>query len=460
MFGLWPKKFRQPRSSRKEFPPLGQMDIEADKGRRRSFLRYLNWGLLFMGALAILATFAMPEYALYTISIAAVSLVTFVLVLLLLKYNHVRSAGILFSFLIEITFFLLLQEARSTPVQDPVNNTLMLVMMGLPIVFAGMTLGRQMVFWMALLNTLLQLLSIYTFGPQNIPTFSINVYWWVLAVAIWLYETTLERTMGLLRIIRINLEAIVDERTQSLSRTVADLEKSKAELELSNKDLEAFSYSVSHDLRAPLRSVIGYSDILAADYAGNLPEDGVDLISRIRQSAQKMNGLIDGLLAYSRTGQRVLSRFNIDLTELAQITFDELRQMSPGGSVMEFTLEKLPEANVDPTLFKQVFTNLLSNAIKYSSKRKAPHIEVGTFREDGETIVYVRDNGVGFDMRYADKLFGVFQRLHHEDEFEGTGVGLAIVQRIIRRHGGRVWAEAELGRGATFFFTLAPKQGD
>ncbi len=226
-----------------------------------------------------------------------------------------------------------------------------------------------------------------------------------------------------------------------------------AELEAANKDLEAFAYSVSHDLRSPLRAIDGYTRILIEDYQASLDDNGKRVCGIVRHETQRMGELIDDLLTFSRIGRVDLKATTIDVQAMVTAVFHELTTPHDRKRI-DFHVGSLPPVVGDPTLIRQVWVNLLSNAVKFSSKRDLAVIEVSSRRCDGKTIYYVRDNGAGFDMQYVQKLFGIFQRLHSEREFEGTGVGLAIVQRIIQRHGGRVWAEAEPGKGATFYFTL------
>ena len=221
-------------------------------------------------------------------------------------------------------------------------------------------------------------------------------------------------------------------------------------LQAANKELEGFSYSVSHDLRAPLRAVDGYARMLEEDYAERLDEEGRRLLAVVRQSSARMGQLIDDLLNFSRLGRQEPSRQPVDMTGLAREVAAELRERSNAS----IEIGELPRATVDRALMRQVWTNLVGNALKYSGKRADARVEIGGKRNGRENLYWVRDNGVGFDMRYADKLFGVFQRLHRADEFEGTGVGLAIVQRVVGRHGGRVWAESKPGDGACFHFSL------
>jgi PAS domain S-box-containing protein len=226
-----------------------------------------------------------------------------------------------------------------------------------------------------------------------------------------------------------------------------------AQLEAANKELEAFSYSVSHDLRAPLRAMAGFSRILLEDYASQVPIEAQGYLRRVYDNAQKMGRLIDDLLAFSRLGRQALQNQPVNPADLARLALAELQEEQAGRRV-EVSIGELPACQADPALLKQVFVNLLGNALKFTRTREVARIEVGCRELAGEMAYFVSDNGIGFDMAYADQLFGVFQRLHRADEYEGTGVGLAIVQRIVHRHGGRAWAEAELDKGATFYFTL------
>jgi light-regulated signal transduction histidine kinase (bacteriophytochrome) len=229
-----------------------------------------------------------------------------------------------------------------------------------------------------------------------------------------------------------------------------------AELLAANKDLDAFSHSVAHDLRSPLRAVDGYARMLEDAYAGGLDAEGRRLLGVVRASSQLMGRLIDALLDFARLGRQPLRTRSVELDELANQVIDELRA-GCGGRSIEFAVGKLGTAVADPALLKQVLANLLGNAIKFTRDKNPAVVEVGC-RQEAKTgaanVYYVKDNGAGFDMRYSDKLFGVFQRLHRAEEYEGTGVGLSIVQRVINRHGGQVWADSRPGEGATFYFTL------
>jgi PAS domain S-box-containing protein len=223
------------------------------------------------------------------------------------------------------------------------------------------------------------------------------------------------------------------------------------QLAIVNKELEAFTYSVSHDLRSPLRSVIGYSKILEEDLGEKMSDGGKRTLAVIQQNAVRMNTLIDDLMKFSRLGKQQLQKTLISSENLSQ-TIHEISHSIPHHASLR--LDALLPAYGDESLLSQVWTNLLSNAIKYSSKKEHPEIVIGSKKEEAETIFYVRDNGTGFDMEYYSKLFGVFQRLHKSVDYEGTGVGLALVKRIVLKHGGRVWAEGKVNEGATFYFSL------
>ena len=235
-----------------------------------------------------------------------------------------------------------------------------------------------------------------------------------------------------------NLEQKINQRT--------------TQLEAANRELEAFTFSVSHDLRAPLRAVNGFTTILEEDYTDALDNDGKALLKQVRKNATKMGALIDDLLDFSKLGKKEISKSLVDMNDLVTNILTDISKSTP--YLAQIKVHPLGRAMADASLMTQVITNLLSNAIKYSSKKKNPVVEIKLNKVDGELIYSVSDNGAGFDMKYANKLFGVFQRLHTEEEFEGTGVGLAIVERIIAKHGGRVWAEGKEGEGATFYFSL------
>ena len=244
-------------------------------------------------------------------------------------------------------------------------------------------------------------------------------------------------------------QKIADEQIKRLN---TDLQNSVTELISANKELESFSYSVSHDLRSPLRAIDGYSKMFEEDHIGLLNDEAKRLLREIQYNAKKMGVLVDDLLAFSRLGRKEVEKQQININEIVEHILRDANNSTGRKAVIK--INKLPMSYADYSLMRQVWTNLISNAIKYSEKKKSPEIEIGATDAKNETTYYIKDNGAGFDMNYADKLFGVFQRLHGTDEFEGTGIGLAIVQRIITKHGGSIRAEGKVDEGATFYFTL------
>jgi signal transduction histidine kinase len=249
------------------------------------------------------------------------------------------------------------------------------------------------------------------------------------------------------------LEQRVAERTHELEERNEALRRNAAELLAANQELDAFAYSVSHDLRAPLRSIDGFSQVLLEDYTAVLDDAGQDSLQRVRAASQRMATLIDDLLKLARVTRAEMRTEVVDLSDLAREIGAELQQMVPDRRV-EFVIASGLETQGDSRLLRVALENLLRNCWKYTARQPEPRVEFGLSETNGGRAFMVRDNGAGFDMKYADKLFGVFQRLHSAAEFEGTGVGLATVRRIITRHGGRVWAEGAVDRGATFYFTL------
>jgi len=259
-------------------------------------------------------------------------------------------------------------------------------------------------------------------------------------------------------LVRASLIRPYDTLFRDLQHSKENEAERASRLEQVNTELESFSYSVSHDLGAPLRAMDGFSRELLEEYRGSLDEKGIHYLERVRAAAQRMGVMIDDLLKLSRVTRSQMSRVWVDVTSMARETAEELRRSDENRQV-EFVITDHMVANADKGLLHAVLDNLIGNAWKFSAKRPLARIEVGTLREGTNTVYFVRDNGVGFDMQYADKLFTPFQRLHAREEFEGTGIGLATVRRIISRHGGRVWAESAPEQGATFYFTVTPEEG-
>ncbi len=279
-----------------------------------------------------------------------------------------------------------------------------------------------------------------------------------------LLQNELAETNREVLLLTVELDKRVAERTAELARAQEQLRRKNAELltrsaqlESANKELEAFSYSVSHDLRAPLRHISGYLQALSEE-ASDLNDEARGFIRAISASTERMNALIEDLLAFSRMSRASMSKSQLDMRRVVEEVVGEMTEETRGRNI-EWELLDLPVVSADASLLKQVWVNLLSNAVKYTRPRNPARITVGHHEHADQWEFYVRDNGVGFDMRYAGKLFGVFQRLHGPDEFEGTGIGLANVRQIIRRHGGETRAESQVNVGTTIYFTL-PKSGD
>jgi light-regulated signal transduction histidine kinase (bacteriophytochrome) len=272
-----------------------------------------------------------------------------------------------------------------------------------------------------------------------------------------LQDELAESDRGLLAVV-LELETLLDERTKELRAAHAELERtnydvlqSTLELEASNGELEAFSYSVSHDLRAPLRAIEGFCGLLIEDHAAQLNDKGQEYLQHVRAAVQRMHQLIEDLLSLSRITQLEMKRTSVDLARIVKAIVTDLKRSDPNRTI-EFVIVESANVTGDMGLLRIALENLMGNAWKFTGKTENARIEFGYREEDN--AYFVRDNGAGFDMAYARRLFGAFQRLHHQRDFPGTGIGLATVQRIIHRHGGRVWAEAAPGQGATFYFTL------
>jgi PAS domain S-box-containing protein len=256
-------------------------------------------------------------------------------------------------------------------------------------------------------------------------------------------------------VLETNNDITERKRTEGAIRQLnAELAKQTTELEATNMELEAFAYSVSHDLRAPLRHMVGYTELLQKHASAILDERSRRYMLMILESAKRMGDLVDDLLAFSRIGRAETQKTMVSLEQLVKDTVSEVQQETDGRNIV-WSIGALPQVYGDRSMLRLALVNLISNAVKFTSTRPQAEIEIGcTDGKDDEVVVFIRDNGVGFEMKYVNKLFGVFQRLHRADEFEGTGIGLATVRRIIHRHGGSVWAEGLVDRGATFYFSV------
>jgi light-regulated signal transduction histidine kinase (bacteriophytochrome) len=269
------------------------------------------------------------------------------------------------------------------------------------------------------------------------------------------FELTIRSKSGRIVNILASVETIFlngEKYAINIIYDITERKKTEEQIRAVNKELESFTYSVSHDLRAPLRAMSGYGQMLLEDYGDKLDENGARIIKVINDNAARMGVLIDELLAFSRLGRKELQKHEIDLKTLAEEAMKELANQIPHKA--KINLAELHSVKADPGLMHRVIVNLISNAVKYSSRKENPVVEIRSEVANGELVFSVKDNGAGFDMQYAGKLFGVFQRLHSQEEFAGTGVGLAIVQRIIAKHGGKTWAEGKVNEGATFYFSL------
>lgn len=321
---------------------------------------------------------------------------------------------------------------------------------------------KQKIIYKAGMDQLASQLDVFFKERQNALKKSFHSELWIMGFIIFIlsvgwffvFRFQYQAKSYLLNSIRLQkeLNEMKEKKAMKLAIANKELKKSEKKLIEINKELESFSYSVSHDLRAPLRAINGYSQILNEDYGQNLDQEGIRILETIQSNATKMGTLIDDLLAFSRLGRKEILKTEVDMNKLMESVINEMSKSITHKA--KINAANLHEVNADYRLLHQVMFNLVSNAIKYSSKKENPIVKISSEEKDGEIIFSIDDNGVGFDMQYSDKLFGVFQRLHSYEEFKGTGVGLAIVHRIINKHGGKVWAKGMVNKGATFHFSL------
>lgn len=438
------------------FPDGTSHDYATESVRRRRFLGALNWGWLGMGALALVSLPFYPEQTLLLSVILGATLATFVAVRFLAAREHLREACVLFVLLANSVFFaIFLVQASEIGIPRALETQAPpLMMMGLAVLFAGALVDPRAPFLVALLNDLLLVALVWKTSAEE-PRFSIHIFWWLLALVSWLYERTLQDAFGRLSAARRDLQSLVERRTGELRRTVTRLSDAMTTLETTNRELDAFTSAVSHDLRAPVRSVIGFSDALYEEHATELSPEGVEHLTRVRNAGRRMDSLIEDLLHLSRVSRSGIQREEVDLGAVARHILHELQRAEPERQLDYRAPERVTVAG-DPGLLQVLLENLLGNAWKFTRPRDVAEIELGETSLEGERVCFVRDNGVGFDMTYAEKLFRPFQRLHSVDEFDGMGIGLATAHRIVQRHGGRIWAESKEERGASIFFTLEP----
>lgn len=407
-----------------------------------------------MGSVAVISYFFYSLERTQLLFFIIFAFTTYFLVRFLISRNWIIQAGFIFTLLVNFSFFgaFIVSFFELGLTQALIEYKYILLMMGLAIIFAGAFIHRYAAFSLAALNSTLMLV-LQALEPQAGPELSVHVFWWLIAAISWLYEGTLERTFSRLQQEHDTLEEKVEFRTHELKETVQQLEQAQKELEVKNEELESFSYSVSHDLRAPLRALDGYSHALEEDFHELLPEDGRNILHRIRENVKRMDLLIQDLLILSRLDRARLNRQPIHPSQMVRQVYEELLKEYPGRNI-ELKTEELQPCDADPVLLRQVFFNLLSNALKFSRQRDPIKITIASQLSPEGTIYSICDNGVGFDNERASRLFTPFQRMHPTDEYEGMGIGLSIVRRIVQRHGGRVWVQAAVDQGATFYFTL------
>jgi signal transduction histidine kinase len=438
-------------------PEEAKHDSSAEINRRRRFLSALNLGWLGMGGIALASLPFYPQRSPLLSVILGITISTFLLVRFLVEQDRFRGASILFVVLVDFGLFAVFAvQAREVGIDNALSTeTPALMMMGLAVLFAGALIEPMAPFAIALLNSLL-LGTLVFVGSGSDPRFSIHIFWWLLALVAWLYERTLSDTFEKLAATQRDLLVLVDRRTGELRNTVTRLSEALTALEATNRELDAFTSAVSHDLRAPVRSVIGFSDALFEEHGSQIQPAGIEHLNRVRNAGRRMNSLIDDLLHLSRVSRPELHREPVDISGVAHQIVEELKRGEPGRK-LDYRSPRRIEVMGDPRLLRLLLENLLGNAWKFTRPRDLPRIELGETEHGGERVCFVRDNGVGFDMAYADKLFRPFQRLHSTSEFDGTGIGLATAERIVRRHGGRIWAEGIEREGACFFFTIEPE---
>ncbi|HVE43012.1 MAG TPA: ATP-binding protein [Planctomycetota bacterium] len=425
----------------------------ADGARRSEFLKVANRCWLALGGLAIAALPFYPSELVSFVILASLTSVTFVIIDALQRNGETRVGGLLFAGVVDATCYgLMIYNYRLHGFDDLEANLTRVAafaIMGSSIVFAGATVCARAAFVFALLNTVLLIVAAVFVDGRLGPKVSIPFFWWLLAMSVWLYERHVARAFAALQEAQDSLELRVEERTRDLRSTMVRLELARKATENANKELESFSYSVAHDLRGPLRRIVGFADILEDDFGGRLESGARECMSVIRGQSKRMSQLIEDLLRLAKVGRAPLLREDLDLSRLAREVAEDLGSKDTDRRV-EWVIAPGLRCKADAGLMRVVLENLLGNAWKFTSKIPEARIEVGS-NGSGFSI---RDNGAGFDAAHSDKLFQPFERLHADSEFSGSGIGLATVARIVKRHGGTISAAGEVGKGATFTFTI------
>lgn len=438
-----------------------------EPARRSGLLKILIFSLsgALVAFLVIVLILRLPSMTSSLISILSALVICFV------SYGLTRFGKFhLATYLFLGGFIIVANTAVLLPTIPPETRIVAPLFYSLSVVAAGVLIAPVVSFEFAGFGaaTLLVIVAIKGGAAYFTPSADIALGWgvvsapivfsFVLASMSWLFGNSINNGLSALRQHSEKLEASEKEIRQLNAELEQRVIERTRQLEVANKELESFAYSVSHDLRAPLRSIDGFSQVMQEDYADRLDKEGMDYLQRLRAASQRMGHLIDDMLKLSRVTRSSIQIDTVDLSRLAENIAAELQQRQPGRQV-QFAITRGLTANGDKYLLEIALENLLENAWKFTGKHACAKIEFGSSETNGQRVYFVRDDGVGFDMAYVDKLFGAFQRLHSAVEFEGTGIGLATVQRIIHRHGGQVWGEGAVEKGATFYFTLNGKEG-
>jgi len=426
--------------------------IETD-GRRANYLRVLNRGWLALGVVSLATIPVYPYWQLSLLIVCATS-ATFVLVGVLMRQAGIRRAAIAFCTCMNATFFAMFLTLAILlgPEEAFRTEATVLILMGVTALIAAALLGPRAALAVAAVNTVIVIGLRLAIAPESQPRPSLLVFYWLIAGIAFLYENTLNGVFAELRGVRDGLEATVADRTKELRASVERLQRVTDELSAANRDLDLFSAAVAHDLRNPLMVIEGYSRELERDTV-HFGVDTTRSLQKMLAAEARMHRIIDGLLAFARLGQHAIQIERVSMSALAERLASECKTLEQERNVL-IEVRSLPDCHADPVLIEQVLANLLTNAVKFTRPRDVAEIRISGEKENGELVYAVSDNGIGFKMQEADRLFNPLYRLHSQHEFEGSGIGLAAVERIVKLHGGRVWAQSEPELGATFFFSM------